>query len=108
MAGFEPATPSSRTRCFIVWAPFIFSHLLAVCSRMFLISSCQSGANLGRCGNVRSRSALVVRVMMPVVLDQRLDAHTEIASSFPRVGSALHQPRRCGVPQRVSLWGELG
>ena len=46
-------------------------------------------------------SGQVIRMMVAVSLEQHLERHAEKARGLPRTRSALHQPRRSGVPQHV-------
>src|SRR5258707_15079627 len=39
--------------------------------------------------------------MVSVPFQQHLNRHTQISRSLPRTGSALHHPRRRGVPEDV-------
>src|ERR1700730_10561105 len=67
-----------------------------------MIGSDVSGAFLGRCANVRRRLLMIFSMMVPVDLEQRFDAHAEIASGFPWIRPRLHQPRRRRVAKCVS------
>ena len=40
----------------------------------------------------------MVRVVVPVSLQQHLDCHAQVAGGYPRVNAALHEPGRAGVP----------
>ena len=43
----------------------------------------------------------VIGMVMSIILDQRLDSHSEIPRSNPRIDALLHQPCCCRVPQDV-------
>src|SRR3984893_15746826 len=43
----------------------------------------------------------MIRVMMTIPLQQHFNRHAQKSRSLPRTGSALHHPRRRGVPEHV-------
>ena len=68
VAGFEPATPSSRTR----WPASISGR----------------GSGLMQ----------VVGMMVSVTVLELLDGHSEEARRIPEIDAGLHQPGRASVP----------
>jgi len=46
-------------------------------------------------------AAEMVRMMMPVDLFERHHTEAKEATDLPPISAGLHEPRRCGVAQRV-------
>src|SRR6516225_271985 len=107
VAGFEPATPSSRTRC-ITPNPLIFkvspTRFTPFCSAYFtgfLGIPGRVPATFSRAIERFVDSILKVRVVVPVVFSQRLLRHPQKASRVVQLCASLHQPGRRCVSQNV-------
>ena len=48
-----------------------------------------------------ARGSKMLRVMMSIILDERLDGHSQIPCGNPGIDALLHQPCRCRVSQNV-------
>jgi hypothetical protein len=48
-----------------------------------------------------ARGSKMLRVVMSIVLDERLDGHSQIPCGNPWIDAALHEPCRCCVSQNV-------
>jgi hypothetical protein len=100
VAGFEPATPSSRTRC-ITPNSLIFSgsstRFTPFCSLHFMGFLGILGRVLPTFSRAIERfinSVLKVRMMVPVVFAQRLLRHAQETSRVVQLLASLHQPGR--------------
>src|SRR5687768_419702 len=100
VAGFEPATPTSRTWC--------AASNRVVFQRSSVPSDSESSRSVARklsasclrlADDVPGRLGLEVRVMVPVDLLQRLGGHPEESGSLPQIGPSLHEPRRGRMPK---------